>query len=886
MSDFSYIFTPGVSSVVYLPLNGDSSTFTATLIPGISGPISLSACYDRYGALWKWSSFESGDTTLPGTSFTGLCALTAIATSTGITAPSSWATTESIRVTSGPGVYTKKWVNEGPIDAQLFNKFLGCTIPSSLQWTLSSDTLWPNIVPAIIPLTATDGFTFQLKYKNYGTENNTVSRFRDSNLSLNLTLTALCLSSNSNLIPNYVNDTFYFKVIAPPTVSIYTPNRFVLTNTNINFQNLITYTNRISCLEIDFDDNKRTTLYGSSISASHFTESYSIVGSKTLKFTIYAYNYTTPYTVTFPDIIEVVNSYDTVEPEKYRDVNEPIALPWPEQPKVGANDWVVAENINSCISRFVDNLNYLDTRGHYYTPTPTEFFGYLGRTSNDGLSSCDFWTWDDLDPLTSSLAYTVTWRDVFKNTGNPINNGQYVDCGTWEQQDCINPTCLGLHCVNWNWKDRNTAYNTDGKLITWADTKLGEQYKKLWQFEPCANEVKFEFCNPGSWNVNISGLNTFYPDIQTNRAQSRCIYTGIASKNNNLFLSTKTEIRIVNNSYNAQYFNIHTIFDDVSNFANIENICLDSKNTIYILDSILSQVASYTYNEDNLGESLELRANWGGFGTSGDKTAFSLPRDLHVDQLDNVWVADTGNFCIKHYTGTGVWLNTIIDDELKLNAPLSLCVDSQLNLHVLTNKEIRVYNYTGEFLFSYNYKDYSTGNPQKINTSFNREIIYLATATQILKFFRNGVHAGYIITEQTNVNNIAGLYHDEFRNLLITNNDKIIKYVDIMSIKTIKGDQTFNYWPENELFIHKEEYIQNWVYTKSFERLWDNIEMFRNSLQFTETGCKKYLPPKYNKEKVIIGQNEIVTASTINRVLGYLWENLQTIVEYFDPSCK
>jgi hypothetical protein len=885
MSSFSYIFTPGVSSIAYLPLNGDSSTFTATFIPGISGSVSLSACYDKYGVLWKWSSFESGLTSLPGTSYVGLCALTAIAISTGITAPSSWNTTESEKVTGGPGPFTKKWVSEGPIDAQLFNKFPGCTVISNLQWTLSSGTLWPNIIPSIIALSTSNTFTFQLKYKNYGLENNTVSRFEDTDVSLNLSLTASCLSGSVQ-VPSYINDTFYFKVIAPPTIKIYPPNRYVLTGTNINFENLITYTDRISCLKIDFDDNKKTTLYGSSISASFFTESYNIVGSKTLKFTAYVYNYSTPYTVTFPDIIEVVNSYDTVEPKKYLDVNDPIVLPWPEQPKVGANDWVVADNINSCILKFIDNLNYLDTRGSYYIPTFTDYFGYLGRTQSEELSSCDYWTWNDLDPLTSPLTYTVTWKDLFKDLASPVNSGSYANCGTWAQQDCINPACLGLYCVNWNWKDRTTANNIDGKLITWAETKLNQPYKKLWKFEPCADEVKFEFCKPGTWNVNISGLNTFYPDIQTGRSQNRCIYSGVASKNNILFLSTKTEIRIASNNYDPKYFNILTTFDDILSFASIENICLNSNNTLYILDSVLSQVAGYTYNPTALGELLELRVSWGGFGTSGDKTAFSLPRDIHVDQLDNVWVADTGNFCIKHYTGSGIWLNTIIDDELKLNAPLSLCVDSQLNLHVLTNKEIRVYSYTGDFQFSYSYKNYTSDIPQKINTSHNRETVYLALSTQVLKFFRNGTHNGYIITKQTNVNNITGLYQDEFRNLLIINDDKIIKYVDIMNVISTKGSQNLNYWSNDDLIIHKEEYVQNWVYTKSFERLWDNIEMFRNSLQFTETGCRQYLPPIHNKEKVIIGQNEIVTASTINRVLGYLWENLQTIARYFDPSCK
>jgi hypothetical protein len=890
MANFSYIFTPGISSVVYLPINGEGPKFTATLLPGISGAVSLSACYDSYGVLWKWSSFETGNSAVPGTSFTGLCALTAIAVSTNITAPSSWDTTESIRLTSGPGIYTKKWINEGPLSADLFNKSLGCIVSGGLQWTLSSDTNWPNIMPYIIPLSVSDSFEFDLKYKNYGTENGTVSRFKDTNLTLNVKLTSYCLSSNSNLIPNFVNETFNFKVMVPPIISIYTPNRYVPINSAVNFQNLITFTDRISCLEIDFDDNKKIRLYENEINIPYFTETYDVVGSKSLTFTAYLYNYVNPHIVRFPSIIEVVSEYDTVDPSKYRDVNEPINLPWPNQPKVGANDWIVADNINSCINKFIDNLNYLETRGHYYTTTFSDYFGYLGRTFNGVLSGCDFWTWEDLDPLTSSLNYTATWRDVFFAGTDSLDNGKYVDCGFWTTHDCIsaydNPKCLGLYCVNWNWRDRNNFYNTDNINITWKDTKLGEPYEKRWKFEPCTDEFKFELCLPGNWNVNIPELNSYYPDIQTNRVQNRCLYTGIASRNNNFFLSLKTEVRIIPNNYNSIYSNILTTIDGVLNFANIENICLDSANRIYILDSVLSRVAGFSYNQNNLKEPFDLQVTWGGFGSGADKTAFSSPRDIHMDQLDNIWIADTGNLCVKHYTKGGVWLNTIFDNAFTNNAPISICVDSQRNLHVLTNNEIRVYDYAGNFLFNYNYKKFSSDTPQKINTSYNREIIYVVFSSQVLKFFRNGIHAGYIISEQTNVNNMVSLYHDEFRNLLIINDDKIIKYCDLMTVKSVKGSSPFNYWSNNDLYIHKEEYIQNWVYTKSFERLWDNIEMFRNSLQFTELGCRQYIPPVYSKDKVTIGQNEIVTASTINRVLEYLWSNLQTIVTYFDPSCN
>jgi hypothetical protein len=73
---------------------------------------------------------------------------------------------------------------------------------------------------------------------------------------------------------------------------------------------------------------------------------------------------------------------------------------------------------------------------------------------------------------------------------------------------------------------------------------------------------------------------------------------------------------------------------------------------------------------------------------------------------------------------------------------------------------------------------------------------------------------------------------------------------------------------------------------KAFHRMWDNIEMLRNSLFYKEVGCKRYVTPAFAKEDLTIGQNEIVTNSVINRLTNQLWTNLQSLIKYFDPNCE
>ena len=310
---------------------------------------------------------------------------------------------------------------------------------------------------------------------------------------------------------------------------------------------------------------------------------------------------------------------------------------------------------------------------------------------------------------------------------------------------------------------------------------------------------------------------------------------------------------------------------------------MDSQGKIIVLDANLIQVSIYIITDGI----WELFVSWGGVGTASSRSRFLSPNDVHVDQFDNIWVTDTGAKVIKGFSNTGTWLITIKNDELDLDTPLSMCVDSQNNIHILTTKQISVYTSEGVFLYSYDYKAYVTGSAVRINTSYNREIIYLCTDTQVIKFFRNGKFNGYIIESKACVNNITSIYQDEFRNLLITSNDKVLKYPDLMTLIPLKGPLPDYYWKLEDLYIHPEEYVQNWVYNKALQRLWDCIEIFRSTIMFTTNQgiCKEYVPPRYQKEDILIGQNEIVTSTVVNRSLSYLWENFTSLIDYFDPSC-
>lgn len=879
-----YIFTQGIPNTFYLPFDGQGVEYTTILNIGLSGSLTLQKCYDKYGILWKWSTFETGAIPLSVavTDSTGLCALSTTRTPF----PSSWATIGNVLTA---GIFPKLWVKEGALSATLFDKFTtgtNCTA-ASITFTLSTE-LWSTT--QTVPLSVGNSTTFELSISGTGLNPLTVSRYRPTILYLAATSSGTCLDVATLSANNWtITETAQVTSFPPPIIQLYTPNRFVFSGSTVHFENISTALELVTSLSIDLDDGKTIFLSGNGIGSS-FDVSYDILGYKTITVTVQPPYNNQVIVETFPDIIQVLENYDDVSPSEYRSLITPISLPWSEQPSVMPNDWVVEDNINSCFKKFYENLEYLESRGRVYNNSVTDYFGYLGVQPLDSdllYGKCLGWTWLDLDCFNTNLPYIVTWADVLSSSNSGLrgvwtSNSLSGNCGKWETNRpgarLFNISCYEKYCTEWKWRSRKLANATIP--ITWYQAASGQQYAKKWQYEPCISENQGIdiSCNAGVWNVNIPKLDTYYDPIANPYNQARCIYTGIASKNNQIYLTKKIQAQLFTKEYNFGTSYLPKLY------SNIKNICVDSNNKIYILDSIQSKLDVYTYQTNTPGDDWELFTSWGGVGTAGANTRFYNPNDIHIDQLDNVWVCDTGNSVVKHYSNSGTWIQTFRDEAFASNSPLSLCVDSQKNVHILTSKEIRIYTYDGVFVSAYTYGEIS--GAIRINSSYNREVIYVISSTQAGKYFRNGVFFGYIIEQKEKVTNIKAVYQDEFRNVLITTDDKILKYPDLMILERVKDTLPSSYWSLEDLYIHKNEYIQSWVYTKSFQRLWDNIEIFRNTLYFSSGNCKSYVAPIHGKEKMVIGQNEIVTSTVVNRVLGYLWENFNTLINYFDPNCR
>jgi len=897
-------FSTDVAGDIFLPVGiGRSGTqiLSADLLVALygGGIQSIDRCYDKYNILWKWSALSAYSAN--PSSFTNK--------------PSSWADaqcTQGAGKQSGPlapppplpvaasqGRFPKKWVFEG------FNANDGIVEPefctsTGTVWTLSTSK-WS--INTALPVTEKK-YEFPISYLGNGTNFYTASITENTNIFIQGQQVATCTISafpfDWGAKSTVAVNSSIARILSRGDFRFYTSNRFVLTGQKISFQNLSVGFNNVNNIVIDFENNTPITLLGNNI-YNNFETIYTEPGYKTITVTI---NYNNGGTIIekYKNILNIVAEYDTVDPENYRTPKSELVLPWPNKPHIAPNEWVTENNINSVIRKFYENLEYLETRSRNYYDDPVEFYGWLGTPPPPpGAFVCPVWAWEDVEcltPVTSSVSASqyVTWEDVEcldTNITAITANGRLAQCAPWELHlrkssttSSYNPDCFGRHCIEWKWKSRRS--NNITNLVQWSKTKFGEIYEKRWYSEPCitleGDVITGLNCNDGFWQVNIPKINENFNPIGQCTDNPVCSYRNIATYNDLIVVALPTQIKVLSSEYDPSFIASKRTIDDFFAFKDIKNIEFDSNGRFFVLDGTLNRVVAYDFDITQTTPWVKI-LDWGGFGSSNSRNKYSSPNDIHIDNLNNIWIADTGNSCIKHYTNTGTWIQTIKSPEFTDNTPTSIVVDSQNQVHALVNNKIIVFSYIGNYLFEYTLNEFSNTTSLRLSVNQNRELIYVVSAKKVGKYFRNGAFAGFIVQDKACAQNITSVHQDQYRNVLITSGEKILKYVDPMRTKQLKGPLPSNYWKLRDILIHKDEYVQDWVYNKAFQRIWDNIELFRRSLIFELNNCQKYIPPTHSKDKISIGQNEIVTAASVNRIIGYLWENLSSIIAYFDPVC-
>lgn len=692
-------------------------------------------------------------------------------------------------------------------------------------------------------------------------------------------------------------------ILTPPALKIYAPNYYNLMNLKHEEERGVFYGTKfyldLSKIAPKYELKSVTILATNALSGSNneigtillsgdeqFTKPFYVdftkIGTQTLTAVSTILNSSQQeLTITnvFPNTVDISYEYDNfnfISVEKYyKSEKTKSSVLSSEAPLISPNEWIVEDNINSSIKKIYDVVDELKTNIFRYKPA-SFLYGWLGN---------DKYAWSDLE-CNNSTTLNLSWN---KNECDEFESQLLSNEGDgfplyWTQQQCEvsprDPNCFQKYCIEWRWKSRQRRPATI--LTTWKSTQSISTYAKKWKYEPCEIDSVALNCQGGRWH--ISTIDPEYFPIPFCSTNENCEIQGcIRLFNNNLVVAYKSELNVLSEHYKPKFLSRRGIADEIFNFTSIEGIAVNSDQTkIYVLDSALPRVCVYELQNDN----LVLINAWGRFGLRTNGYGLNNCQDICIDQkTNNVIVSDTGNKCIKLYSSVGRHLKTIFIEEFEQLPPLSVTVDAVGFYHVLLATKVVVINHDGEIQFEYSLPDQT--NPTKITSSYNLETIYIAHVNGVLKYFRTGTYYDDVILnfECSNGNilsNFNGVHQDKLRNLFVCVNDKLLLFPDKMLLEILETEPLNEiYWQLNDLLIGKEEFVQPWVYLKSFHRLWDNIELVRTSLPYDSSKDSRYLSPAFDKKAFIIGQNEIVTNSVINRMITQLWSNVETLAFYF-----
>lgn len=406
----------------------------------------------------------------------------------------------------------------------------------------------------------------------------------------------------------------------------------------------------------------------------------------------------------------------------------------------------------------------------------------------------------------------------------------------------------------------------------------------------------FKWSNP-SWpnyqDLNVSQTNPIISDVMD-----------IAFRNEKLYIADNIGIKILDNNYIPNILNTITLKTFGDPIGKAKAVSIDSSNRVYVLDQSNNRVLVFgAYIDATNPKSNEYLYEWGGLGSIRSHLLFNNPNDLVVDKNDMVWVADTGNKGLKQYTRTGGWLKTydlssrITGTTTTDGGIISFAFDSESNIHILTQNGVQKYDLNGNYLTSYTFLNSKNETPQKICAMDGNGFMYICLPTSVVKVFENGNYAG-IFANTVATANYTSVVHNTDKEIFIANQKNILRYIDFNEIVSSSEISIDPYtWSSQEINVKADENVEHWIINRVLQRFWDNIELFRRSLEGEiiyvtdaygrpQVEIADFSPAQYTamvltpKEDIYVGINELVSNMTINRAFKQLYNNLDNLRKY------
>lgn len=396
-----------------------------------------------------------------------------------------------------------------------------------------------------------------------------------------------------------------------------------------------------------------------------------------------------------------------------------------------------------------------------------------------------------------------------------------------------------------------------------------------------------------NWNLK----NQFKYDFTITSANTYERINDILVTNDNILYITRgsfIEKYDISTPNKEMIFTTQTI-DISETFTNAKSVAITDNGYIHMLDNTRHLV--HIYEIDEIVGKIYSTGKWGSLGGVQAQTGFYKPNQL-FSYNNFIYICDTFNKAVKKYNSQGNWIFTYKEflPENSSDTVISACVDINNNLQIITENLLILLDSTGKILktteTSFNSK------PIKIVTNSDGGLLYICCEREVYRYHINHkfVNVFAKITDtDTSLSSYTSIAVDKHNAVYLTDGNFLIKYLDIPETFQIRSTATDSqFWTREQIYINRNELVDDWVYNRSIRRLAENIDILYKTLEYkivpvneeffmiapyddTDVGAFQGLPIS-TKDLCAIGINEFVTSEVINRCIDGLQQNIYYIL--------
>lgn len=496
------------------------------------------------------------------------------------------------------------------------------------------------------------------------------------------------------------------------------------------------------------------------------------------------------------------------------------------------NEWVTADNLNIRFQKIAENLKYFEKQTKFYLRPPAMYCGYYG----------------DFEAKIQGSFSRV--HGGFVSLQNKLIYKNYNENNSIDDNETYLKNCVSIAASKPFADDCKT--DEDGHMVT---TLTEDDIDN--NLYVCLGD-----------KIRILGQSTFAENTARN---------DIIPKRTNEFMNYITRIFYSNET--------HLLY------------CLSPKtHKIYMFNR-------YKHSNNGIGDpqNASYYGEIGGYGGPTANNKFNNPNDFFVSSIknkddeisDEIWVCDGNNRVIKHFTIKGQWINTIDLTSIDYDI-LGVCVDYQNQVHVLTNDYVFTFTSDGQIIRVFELR--SNGQtPLMIRPQYKAGFLYVLYEHRISKYdFTGKFIADFAENDELTYTCICpSKEHDIF----IGTNKNILQYSDVLRVATIGATKNAHdfCWSLKEIFLNKNENIQDAVLNTSMQRMYDNIRMFSlcafgrvidtvvdnndNEVADFDKNIADAILKQHHKEQIFVGINELVTLDVINRSFNQMYDLLDLMLK-------